>query len=99
MGLSDALQAGLSMSWLQEAVEQAILEGATKMLQKVLGPLSGGLQCLPGGGAVEGAVMSAAETAASTLASAIPSLDVSLPGMLSETITSDEVFCKNLITA
>lgn len=93
LGLPDALQAGLSTDWLQEAVEQAILEGATKMLEIVMGPL----KCLPGGGAVEGAVMKAAESAASALAGAIPSLDVSLPSMLSETISSDEIFCRQLI--
>jgi hypothetical protein len=95
LGLPEALQAGLSTTWLAESVEQAILDGATAMLEVITGPAA----CIPGGEMVGDAVMSAAETASSAIASAIPDLHVSLPAILSQTITADEVWCQNLIQA
>lgn len=95
LGLPEALQAGLSTSWLSESVEQAILEGATAMLEVVTGPAA----CIPGGEMVGDAVMTAAETASSAISHAIPDLHVSLPAINSQTITSDEVFCQQLLQA
>ena len=92
-GLPKAIEVALGTGWIEDAIEEAMVRGATALVGMIAAPLS----CVPGVSQAVDGVMAAATAAAGALASLIPNLnlDFSTPSM--ELLSPTKLFCTTLV--
>ncbi|CAE7669316.1 unnamed protein product [Symbiodinium sp. CCMP2592] len=90
--LPSGFRAVLNTDMIVDKISEAIMKGATALLQLITGPL----KCIPGGETVSNTINSAANTASATLTSLIPSLHLDFNVKSIELLKPQKLWCKEV---
>ena len=80
--------------FLQEKINEAVLQGAAAMMKLMSGPM----QCVPGASAVQSRVMDAARAAGSAISNLIPNLGLRWDFKGFQILKPQKLFCEEVWT-